>query len=696
MAIPSLLGSYIDETYQRLVQVSGSEFADGLGNPIVFPSGGGSGSNATATFTNQSTWTFNHNLGNRFVIVEVFDTNYNQIIPQEVTLTSANTVTITFPTIESGYAIASLGGASGSGSANIDTGSFATTGSNTFSGSQIITGSLTIQGNIIPGGPYTNNTSSYNLGSPTAAWKDIYVSNGSLIFISGSASSSIKLGTNGTVNLTGSLQGTASFATTASYATTSSNASYATNAGSASVLDLYGITSNTNSYLLFSNIVAATGQIIGGNNNIRYNSSTNVLTVGNISATNLTGSLQGTASWATNFVSASNYVLNSATSSFVTNSQTSSFVLNSQTSSFVTNSQTSSFVINSQTSSFVLNSQTSSMTVATASYIVTAQTASYVTTAQTASYVLQAVSSSFASTASYVQNAQTASYVLTAQTASYIVTAQTASYVLNAVSSSFASTASYVNNLNQTVIITGSLTIGSITGSQTTENTLNVYAPGFNTNGEGGQILLAAMPSASSYTSASMLDNYQDTFRILRGTNAGGSNTSLFTLNLTTGNTLFTGAVTASAYSGLPNAWLHALRSGNQTIGSGTWASRDIIFNNYSSNNFTYDSSTGIATLKAGKTYRITARLAWSAAGLYTLKFGVYNQSTSGFTGPTVEMIQSPNGTFNVSDTTLEHIFNVGASDVNISIRTTSDTNAQTGEAIRGDLNTQLIIQQIA
>jgi hypothetical protein len=36
MAIPSLLGTYIDETYQRLVQVSGSEYADGLGNPITF------------------------------------------------------------------------------------------------------------------------------------------------------------------------------------------------------------------------------------------------------------------------------------------------------------------------------------------------------------------------------------------------------------------------------------------------------------------------------------------------------------------------------------------------------------------------------------------------------------------------------------------------------------------------------------
>ena len=36
MAIPTLSGSYIDETYQRLVQVSGAEFADGLGNPITF------------------------------------------------------------------------------------------------------------------------------------------------------------------------------------------------------------------------------------------------------------------------------------------------------------------------------------------------------------------------------------------------------------------------------------------------------------------------------------------------------------------------------------------------------------------------------------------------------------------------------------------------------------------------------------
>jgi len=92
---------------------------------------------------------------------------------------------------------------------------------------------------------------------------------------------------------------------------------------------------------------------------------------------------------------------------------------------------------------------------ATASYAIQAlsssyaTTASYVQNAQTASYVLQAVSASYATTASYVQNAQSASYVLSASyasTASYVENAQTASYVLQAVSASYASTASYVEN----------------------------------------------------------------------------------------------------------------------------------------------------------------------------------------------------------------------------------------------------------
>ena len=82
---------------------------------------------------------------------------------------------------------------------------------------------ITITGNVLPGPPITNNTSSWSLGSPTLAWKDLYVSNGSVYFISGSNTASISF-TNGAINFgtspviipTGSTVPTASFAQTAS------------------------------------------------------------------------------------------------------------------------------------------------------------------------------------------------------------------------------------------------------------------------------------------------------------------------------------------------------------------------------------------------------------------------------------------------------------------------------------------------
>ena len=64
----------------------------------------------------------------------------------------------------------------------------ATTGSNTFTGDQTITGSILISGSIIPAVGAGQTTSSFDLGSETAAWRDIYVSEGSIKFIkSGSA-----------------------------------------------------------------------------------------------------------------------------------------------------------------------------------------------------------------------------------------------------------------------------------------------------------------------------------------------------------------------------------------------------------------------------------------------------------------------------------------------------------------------------
>ena len=125
------------------------------------------------------------------------------------------------------------------------------------------------------------------------------------------------------------------------------------------------------------------------------------------------------------------------------------------------------------------------------------------------------VTASYAYTASF---ATTASYILNAVSSSFATRAVTASYVLNAVSASFASTASFVNTLNQNVLITGSLTIGT-SSIGANENTLILGPSPAGGTGEGGQILLQA--PGGTYTSASMFDNYQNSTRLLRGTNAG-------------------------------------------------------------------------------------------------------------------------------------------------------------------------------
>jgi hypothetical protein len=239
----------------------------------------------------------------------------------------------------------------------------------------------------------------------------------------------------------------------------------------------------------------------------------------------------------------------------------------------------------------------------------------------------------------------------------------------------------------------GTLTVGNITSTPSTENTLNVYPPFSGGTGEGGQILFAA--SGGLYTSASMIDNYQNQLRILKGTNAGGSTTGYFTMNLDNGASQFLGPVTASAYSGLPNDYLYVTRNTDQTIGSGTWANQDIIFNNIViTKGISYNIGTGLASLTGGKVYRITARLAWSAAAVYLLQYSCYDSSDTQI-GPTIEIVQPTNTSNNISDGTLEFIY-APVSNIDIKIRTTNNTTALTGEKIRGDLNTQLIIQQIA
>jgi hypothetical protein len=69
-----------------------------------------------------------------------------------------------------------------------------------------VSGSILVSGSIIPNVNGASATSSFSLGSPTAAWKDIYVSDGTINFVNsaGQVQGTLGAGTNGTV-ITGSL-----------------------------------------------------------------------------------------------------------------------------------------------------------------------------------------------------------------------------------------------------------------------------------------------------------------------------------------------------------------------------------------------------------------------------------------------------------------------------------------------------------
>jgi hypothetical protein len=213
----------------------------GVGNVTIVSSGGGgvtiiSGSVVTASFNNVSSWPFTHSLGTRFATITVFDSNYNQIIPQNISLDTTSSATITFPTLESGFAIASTGGttdtalsssyslfASYASSASYfpetdpifvsKSGSLATTGSNTFKGSQTITGSFSVTGSTLQTGNNTLIGSTVLSGSISVSGSQTFKGNLDLTGSFTITGSTLQIGNNtltGNTLLTGSIAMTGS------------------------------------------------------------------------------------------------------------------------------------------------------------------------------------------------------------------------------------------------------------------------------------------------------------------------------------------------------------------------------------------------------------------------------------------------------------------------------------------------------
>jgi hypothetical protein len=200
---------------------------------------------------------------------------------------------------------------------------------------------------------------------------------------------------------------------------------------------------------------------------------------------------------------------------------------------------------------------------------------------------------------------------------------------------------------------------------------------------EGGEMFLNKPVTNTSIDTGVTIDVFQNRLRFFE---SGGSVRGGY-IDITD---LQAGVATNLA----PYRYLYVTRiNTTQTIPGGeNWANRDIIFNNQVvSRGISYNTSTGRATLAPG-VYRISAQLAWSAAATYIIQFSCYDSSNNQL-GPTVEQIQ-PTSNANVSSGDLDFIYTV-TSTIDVKIRTNNNTTALSGEYIRTDLNTQMIIQQI-
>jgi transcriptional regulator GlxA family with amidase domain len=81
---------------------------------INITGGGSTGTSGLSTTFTQSVaateWTFVHNLNTRYPLIQVYDTTFNQVTPQYVSSSTADTVIIGFGIATAGYAVASNGG----------------------------------------------------------------------------------------------------------------------------------------------------------------------------------------------------------------------------------------------------------------------------------------------------------------------------------------------------------------------------------------------------------------------------------------------------------------------------------------------------------------------------------------------------------------------------------------------------------
>lgn len=86
----------------------------------------------TDTFTNVTSKTVTHNFNTRNIIVSIYDSAYNQLLPATVNVSDLNSVVVTFSNATTGHAVVAKGGHIVSGSSSSETYKASINGSNTY------------------------------------------------------------------------------------------------------------------------------------------------------------------------------------------------------------------------------------------------------------------------------------------------------------------------------------------------------------------------------------------------------------------------------------------------------------------------------------------------------------------------------------------------------------------------------------